>query len=199
MYKRQYHFHERLNCLYAETGAHSTQVGAGLDAKPIYGKWEDYEGSVLPQLDACGGHFGTTPDSQGEVVYHYHVQPRAPFTIGCFGPATTGAGAETLVTLEACRSLYSGCQTTDPETVTTSAGASDYALWCPCYDGQGSNVGTATLAVFAAGSGETVTCSNCSSGGVLPTGGTGGGRTPPLLQLLQVTVCLLYTSPSPRD
>ncbi len=108
-------------------------------------------------------------------MYHYHVQPRAPFTIGCFGPATTGAGAETLVTLEACRSLYSGCQTTDPETVTTSAGASDYALWCPCYDGQGSNVGTATLAVFAAGSGETVTCSNCSSGGVLPTGGTGGG------------------------
>jgi hypothetical protein len=55
--------------------------------------------SLLPKLDACGGHFGTTPDSEGAKKYHYHVQTAAPFTIGCFGPAKNEAGAETLVTL----------------------------------------------------------------------------------------------------
>lgn len=32
-----YHFHERLSCLYTESGTHSTQVGEGLDGKFIYG------------------------------------------------------------------------------------------------------------------------------------------------------------------
>ena len=60
--------------------------------KKIYGKWETYDTSVedgtYPQLDACGGHFGKTPDSNGERVYHYHVQDNPPFTIGCYGPDT---------------------------------------------------------------------------------------------------------------
>ena len=75
-----------MSCLYEASGAHSTQVGLGIDGKGLYGKWEDFDGSELPELDACGGHFGTTPDSNGEVLYHYHVQDTAPFTFGCFGP-----------------------------------------------------------------------------------------------------------------
>jgi len=82
----EYHFHERLSCLYEASGAHSTQVGIGLDGKRLYGKWENADASELPLLDACGGHFGTTPDSGGESIYHYHVQENAPFTFGCYGP-----------------------------------------------------------------------------------------------------------------
>jgi hypothetical protein len=28
---------------------------------PLYGKWEDFSASKLPELDVCGGHFGSTP------------------------------------------------------------------------------------------------------------------------------------------
>jgi hypothetical protein len=60
-----YHFHERLSCLYEHdgTGGHSTQVGQGSDGQFIYGRFEDEANGVLPELDACGGHFGYTPDS----------------------------------------------------------------------------------------------------------------------------------------
>jgi hypothetical protein len=86
----EYHFHERLSCLYEATGGHSTQVAVGLDGKGLYGKYEDADEEELPQLDACGGHFGVTPDSDGERVYHYHVQDDPPFTFGCFGPSIDG-------------------------------------------------------------------------------------------------------------
>jgi hypothetical protein len=61
-----YHFHQRLSCLYdaAATG-HSTQIAVGNDGQYLYGKYEDTE--EYPLLDACGGHFGVTPDSDGEV------------------------------------------------------------------------------------------------------------------------------------
>eukprot|EP00428_Durinskia_dybowskii_P057295 CAMPEP_0170324958 /NCGR_PEP_ID=MMETSP0116_2-20130129/63332_1 /TAXON_ID=400756 /ORGANISM="Durinskia baltica, Strain CSIRO CS-38" /LENGTH=49 /DNA_ID= /DNA_START= /DNA_END= /DNA_ORIENTATION= len=42
---------------------HSAQVGQGGDGGYLYGKWEDFSTSVRPVLDACGGHFGATPDS----------------------------------------------------------------------------------------------------------------------------------------
>lgn len=61
------------------------------DAKLLYGKWEDYDSRELPLLDACGGHFGATPDSALAEVYHYHVQDAPPFTVGCFGPAKVHA------------------------------------------------------------------------------------------------------------
>ena len=82
-------------------------IGKASDPKetPIYGKWEDYSTKTLPTLDSCGGHFGVTPDSGGKVVYHYHVQPNPPFTIGCFGPDKDSAGTEILVTLDKCRTL----------------------------------------------------------------------------------------------
>eukprot|EP00935_MAST-01C_sp_MAST-1C-sp1_P000042 g42.t1 len=154
----EYHFHERLSCLYEETGGHSPRIGTALDGKGIYGKWEDYATSTLPLLDACGGSFGVTPDSNGEEVYHYHVQDSAPFTIGCFGPMADSNGDQTLVTLAACRAAYpDDCGNGDTKTYTSTAGALQYDPWCPCFDGAGSNVGTAELAAFSASNTATTT------------------------------------------
>jgi len=142
---REYHFHERLSCLYDlanKKGGHSTQIGQALDSQFLYGKWESK--NQLPHLDACGGHFGVTPDSAGKSVYHYHVQENAPFTFGCYGPNKDGS----LVTLQQCRNLYSGCGDGDLITYHLSDRSVEYDAWCPCYDATGSNVGTKTLNVF---------------------------------------------------
>ena len=92
-------------------------------------------------------HFGVTPDSNGKVIYHYHVQNAPPFTVGCFGPAISN-GKESLVTLAQCRAAYSECGD-GTTTVTSTEGTVQYDLFCPCFDGNGSNVGTVELAVFA--------------------------------------------------
>jgi len=159
----EYHFHERLSCLYELSGSHSTQVGQASDGQYIYGKWEDYSASELPKLDACGGHFGITPDSNGLRVYHYHVQDKAPFTIGCYGPAKDSNGDFKLVTLAECRSLYDECGNGDTTAVATPAGSTQYDPWCPCYDATGSNVGTVELAVFSNVADTTCSGDSCSS------------------------------------
>lgn len=164
----RYHFHERLTCLYDKSAAgHSTKVGEGVDdAKtPIYGKFEST--NELPTLDACGAHFGSTPDSNGASVYHHHLQHKPPFTIGCFGPSASGGP----VSLAECRALYSGsngCGGDDVTTVTTPQGSVQYDLWCPCYDATGSNV-----AGGGGGSSGGSDSSSSSSGG-----GDSGGATP---------------------
>ena len=84
-----YHFHRAFKCLYKEEGTHSTKVGVA-GTWNVYGKWEDYSNSMLPYLDACGGHFGKTPESPSADVYHYHTQDRPPFTLGCHGPSASG-------------------------------------------------------------------------------------------------------------
>jgi hypothetical protein len=38
---KDYHLHERLRCLYTDTGTHSTRVGDMNDGKGLYGKYED--------------------------------------------------------------------------------------------------------------------------------------------------------------
>jgi len=134
----EYHFHQRLSCLYAESGAHSAKVGEGLDLKALYGKWEDYSTLSLPALDACGGHFGPTPESNGLNVYHYHTQSQAPFTFGCYGPSASGG----LVSVAECKALYTGCGDNDVTTVATATGNIQYDPWCPCFDAQRSNVGS---------------------------------------------------------
>ncbi len=144
----EYHFHERMSCLYdANVAGHSTRVGSGSDQKGLYGKWEsqptnpsDLSTGTLPVLDVCGGHLGLTPDSAGEVVYHYHVQDEPPFTIGCYGPAADGG----LVSVAECRALYDGCGDGDEVRVTTRAGTFAYDPWCPCWDEHGSNVESGT-------------------------------------------------------
>lgn len=138
----RYHFHERLRCLYSDQGQHSEKVGVANDGHNIYGKFEDASTGELPLLDACGGHWGFTPESLDVEVYHYHVQDRAPFVIGCYGPNEDGS----LVTVEQCRSQYSGC---NGQATQLSTGA-DYELWCPCYDADGSNHGKRPLPVFTA-------------------------------------------------
>lgn len=93
-----------MGCLY-KSSKHSPKIGdAGAGRPALYGKWEDFSSSTLPQLDVCGGHFGITPDSNGQVVYHNHVQDKPPFTYGCYGPNAQGG----LVTVQQCRGLYTG-------------------------------------------------------------------------------------------
>lgn len=134
---REYHFHERLKCLYQETGAHSTQIGLMNDDQPLYGKWENFQTGALPKLDSCGGHYGPTPQDPSGQTYHYHVQDQAPFTVGCYGPNADGS----LVSLEQCRALYEGCNDGSPSSIETAhRGTISYDLWCPCYDKSGSNV-----------------------------------------------------------
>lgn len=134
-----YHFHGSFSCLYnTENGGHSAEVGESAGHK-IYGKWEDRDEGLLPLLDACGGHYGPTPD--GDWVYHYHVQDTAPFTVGCHGPAADGG----LVSLSTCRSLYATCGD-GTDTLTVGAGMTvEYDRDCPCFDANGSNVGTQEL------------------------------------------------------
>ena len=72
----EYHFHERLSCLYDVEPGHSPLLGLLTDGSAIYGTYEDTD-EEAGGLDACGAHFGPTPDSDGEAVYHYHVQEKA--------------------------------------------------------------------------------------------------------------------------
>jgi hypothetical protein len=143
-----YHFHMGFSCLYSESGAHSTAIGDVAQWK-IYGKWEDYSNNKLPLLDACGAHFGATPDSGGATVYHYHVQDKAPFSVGCLGPTADNK----LVGVATCRALYGKCSN-DAETLTvvTSLGSDTpavtetiaYTRDCPCWDANGLNTGAIT-------------------------------------------------------
>eukprot|EP00930_Biecheleria_cincta_P076112 TRINITY_DN6331_c0_g1_i2.p1 TRINITY_DN6331_c0_g1~~TRINITY_DN6331_c0_g1_i2.p1 ORF type:complete len:399 (-),score=30.46 TRINITY_DN6331_c0_g1_i2:310-1446(-) len=135
-----YHFHRSFSCLYSEAGGHSSKVG-DVASYSMYGKWEDFAGNKLPFLDACGGHFGPTPESSGANVYHYHAQDRAPLTIGCHGPSASGG----LVGISQCRALYTECGDGDQKTIETADGSVTYDLFCPCYDADGSNVGTKEL------------------------------------------------------
>ena len=80
----EYHYHEFMTCLYttAAGSTHSTKIAEGGDSanSPLYGKWEDFSTSATPPLDACGAHWGLTPDSATVEIYHHHVQDDAPFT-----------------------------------------------------------------------------------------------------------------------
>jgi len=132
-----YHYHERLG--YGDstcgistadaTSGHSHRIATAADGKGIYGP--KINGGCAPtDLDVCGGRWGVTPDSNGERVYYYVVQPFAPFTIGCYGPpkATTPAGQ-----LAECKALYSRCDGV-AQTFTTAYGSGQYDLDCPCFD-----------------------------------------------------------------
>ena len=94
-----YHFHRSFSCLYKEQGGHSPALG-NIASHKLYGKWEHADNKLLPLLDACGGHWGPTPDCAH--CYHYHVQDRPPFTAGCHGPSSNGG----LVSINTCRALY---------------------------------------------------------------------------------------------
>ncbi len=158
-----FHYHQNFTNLYNVNAAgHSPKIGVttatAVAVAPIYGKWEST--GVAPVLDACGAHFGVTPESPAAAVYHHHVQERAPFTVGCFGPNAEGGE----VTLAQCRSYYSTCGD-DVTSLATAAGALPYDLFCPCYDSvTGSNV--------VAGATATPTTTPTTTTTTTPTAGT---------------------------
>ena len=165
-------------CLYGATatsgpGGHSTKVGEASDAAltPIYGRYEDTD--RLPLLDACGGHYGYTPDSPTAQVYHHHAQADPPYMIGCYGPNDDGS----LVTVEQCRAFYAGCDGV-LSTYETTRGTEKYDLWCPCFDANVSNTGVniQPLAVFADASAAKAWTAPVSSGAptAAPTSGALG-------------------------
>jgi len=187
---REYHFHERMSCLYSLSGTHSAKIGELRNGQFLYGKWEDYSQSQLPLLDACGGHWGRTPESPNVDVYHYHMQENAPFTIGCIGPNDDNS----LVTVAQCRSFYTGCDG-DLTTVTTSAGSIQYDLWCPCWDAAGLNTGIdiQELAVFG---GAATGATSGTVSGTTPSvvcGTMASGTTTSLIGILLVHAVLLVS------
>lgn len=131
-----YHHHTDPVCLYdPDATGHSPLVGVMLDGRALYGRNED-TGTQPTDLDACGGHtgsvpayadFGIDPDTS---VYHYHVQLKPPYLLGCFGPVESVAE---------CKTLYaSGTRKCDASTENVQLGESyslDYDLFCPCFDG----------------------------------------------------------------
>ena len=82
---QDFHYHGKMDSLYQDVEksthqglGHSPKIGKesntssflkDSNAKFIYGKWENFASKTLPKLDACGGHFGVTPDSNCEYVY----------------------------------------------------------------------------------------------------------------------------------
>ena len=90
----------------------AAKVGEAEDGNgtPIYGKWENYSTQTLPELDACGGHYGTVPTDEehgvkSTSVYHYHTMDYAPYTMGCYGPVASK---------EECMALYPDTCYEDP-------------------------------------------------------------------------------------
>lgn len=132
-----YHFHTDLACNYIQNATgHSALIGIALDGRGIYGMKESSY-SYPTDLDYCGGHYGPVPAyTIGGVtypaasnVYHYHTQPVAPWTVGCFGPVTT---------LNACKALYPSTCGTGTSSMTGlfsngSVCSYSYDTDCPCY------------------------------------------------------------------
>ena len=56
-------------------------VGIMADGFLLYGRME-MDGSYPSDLDESGGHFGVTPHSNGEEIYHYHIKNE--FYIGSY-------------------------------------------------------------------------------------------------------------------
>ncbi len=85
----QYHYHDLSPCLRDDAGAagrHSDLIGYALDGFGIYGRFGD-NGKPLSNadLDACHGHTHVvTWDGAPRALYHYHVTPDYPYTLGCF-------------------------------------------------------------------------------------------------------------------
>ena len=136
---RDYHFHERLKCLYTATNGtgHSERIGTtNTKSQGIYGKWEDSQ--TYPMSEWCGGHFGPVPDADGQ-PYHYHVQDIPPFTLACEGPTDD----DQVVTRDDCRNTFEDACDGVINVFGTPTGPIAYDLWCPCFDANGSNTGFA--------------------------------------------------------
>jgi len=156
-----YHIHEDLACDYnaSDSSGHSALVGVMLDGRGLYGLWESSGVYAYKTLDACNGHYGNTPayttKSAGAAgstvgkgvtfpaatnVYHYHTSLINPTLPGCFGPVTSLAAAQSMITT---------CSTTTKSSkwsTCTTLGYTDYVLNCPIFHHYNSTSGTTTWA-----------------------------------------------------
>ncbi len=85
----QYHYHSYSACFEddaGERGNHSDLIGYALDGFSIYGlKGEEGKALYSNDLDACHGHkHSVMKDGALQDVYHYHMTPDYPYTLGCF-------------------------------------------------------------------------------------------------------------------
>lgn len=138
-----YHYHGLPLCLAAEVdqpGSHSTMIGVLQDGFPVYAdQGEGGEPMVNADLDACGGHFGPTPEFP-DGIYHYHLTAdEAPYSIDCYhgevaatamrgGPPDLGAAAEALGLSEAALRAALGNGPPDFEAAANTLGISAEAL-----------------------------------------------------------------------
>jgi len=85
-----YHYHGIPYCIsdaIDTPGQHSRLVGYLLDGFPIYGP-QDASGVTPSNLDACNGHFGSTPELS-EGIYHYHTTAVRPYVPTCYAGEVT--------------------------------------------------------------------------------------------------------------
>lgn len=90
-----YHYHSEP---YALSSDDARLIGVLRDGYFVYGR-RDADGSVPTDLDAAGGHVGTTPDSPSTPVYHHHLNLETSTNAGTAGQQvwfiTTGQYAGT--------------------------------------------------------------------------------------------------------
>ncbi|TAL27281.1 MAG: YHYH protein [Alphaproteobacteria bacterium] len=87
--KGQYHYHGPSPCMKDASGArnmHSDLVGYAFDGFGIYGlKGEGGKKLRNADLDACHGHkHKVVWDGAEKDIYHYHMTPEYPYSVGCF-------------------------------------------------------------------------------------------------------------------
>ncbi|MEM1300149.1 MAG: YHYH protein [Pseudomonadota bacterium] len=83
----QYHYHALSDCYPDGTDAkgHGELVGYALDGFGIFGASEAGNLVMTSDLDACHGHTGDVPwDGSTRRMYHYHLSPDYPYSVGCF-------------------------------------------------------------------------------------------------------------------
>lgn len=84
-----YHYHNLSPCMKdgsGKQGKHSDLAGYALDGFGIYGKYGE-NGKELSNkdLDSCHGHGHLmTLNGVPQEIYHYHLTPEYPYTLGCF-------------------------------------------------------------------------------------------------------------------
>jgi hypothetical protein len=90
-----YHYHSGSGCFTDPGTGHSALLGYALDGFGIYGsRGEGGTALGTADLDECHGHTHTVVwDGSSVSMYHYHLTPDYPYTLGCFrGTALQLAG-----------------------------------------------------------------------------------------------------------
>ncbi len=106
----QYHYHGPSPCMKdasGDVGRHSDLVAYAFDGFGIYGEHGE-NGKELrsADLDACHGHKHMVMwDGKMQEIYHYHMTPDFPYSVGCFKGSYVNRQAERGQTDEQGRQL----------------------------------------------------------------------------------------------